>query len=111
MSDGTTEKNEAAAMQQAFPEKNDETHRFILLEPTLTGMTVGIYGLTGIEAVGLLRAALSYAENKMSEQISMVVKHPQPPADGEHTAQSILSDQLRKAQELADEDEPADGET
>lgn len=58
------------------PEKNEDVHRFILLEPTETGMTVGIYGLTGIEAVGLLRAGLVYAERRMNDQITMVVKHP-----------------------------------
>lgn len=59
----------------------DEKARFILLEPTETGMTCGVYHLTGIEALGLLRAAVMWCENKMKDQISMVVKHPENPGE------------------------------
>lgn len=58
-------------------EKSDEVHRFIMLEPMGDGMTVGIYGLTGIEAIGLLQAGLYFAQNKINEQISVVAKRPE----------------------------------
>lgn len=58
-------------------EEKEEEKQFIVIEPRAAGLNIGVYGLSSIEALGLMKGALMFVEAKFREQVETHLTHLQ----------------------------------